>query len=103
MLRRSGLQRATKDMSALLLVFAGDNGSFDVVPFCYLPDETLQERTDEDQMPYTLWAQQGYLFTFPGRTTDPKAMTMQIAELHGKYSIRSLAFDRWRWRTFKEN
>ena len=38
---------ATRDMTALILVFAGDNGTFDVLPFCWLPGETLQERTDE--------------------------------------------------------
>jgi phage terminase large subunit-like protein len=43
-----------------------------------------------------LWAQQGHLLTFPGRTTDPKAVALKIAELHGVYNIRALAYDRWR-------
>ena len=42
------------------------------LPFCWLPGETLQEREDEDGMPYRVWAEQGHLLTFPGRTTDPK-------------------------------
>ena len=34
--------------------------------------------------------------TFPGRSTDPKAVALKIAELHGRYQIRALAYDRWR-------
>jgi phage terminase large subunit-like protein len=87
---------ATRDMSALVLVFAGDDGCFDVLPFCWLPGETLQERADEDRMPYGVWAHQGHLLTFPGRSTDPKAIALKIAELHGRYRIEKLGFDRWR-------
>jgi phage terminase large subunit-like protein len=87
---------ATRDMTALVLVFADDEGSFDVLPFCWLPGETLQEREDEDAMPYRLWAQQGQLSTFPGRATDPRVVALKIAELHGIYQITKLAFDRWR-------
>jgi phage terminase large subunit-like protein len=87
---------ATKDMTALVLVFPADDGTFDVVPFCFLPGETLQQREDSDGMPYRVWVQQGYLLTFPGRTTDPAVIAAKIAELHGIYHIGALAFDRWR-------
>ena len=87
---------ATKDMTALVLVFADRDGGFDVIPFCWLPGETLSEREDEDNMPYRVWAQDGHLLTFPGRATDPKAVAMKIAELHGMCKIKALAFDRWR-------
>jgi phage terminase large subunit-like protein len=83
-------------MTALVLVFVGDDGEYVAVPYCWLPGETLQERIDEDSMPYGVWAQQKYLLTFPGRSTDPKAVALKIAELHGTYRIQKLAFDRWR-------
>jgi phage terminase large subunit-like protein len=87
---------ATRDMSALVLVFADDDGGFDVVPHCWLPGETLEERQDEDGMPYRVWVQQGNLLKFSGRTTDPRVVAEKIAELHGAYNIQALAFDRWR-------
>jgi phage terminase large subunit-like protein len=87
---------ATKDMTALVLVFTANDGEYDVLPFCWLPGETLQQREDNDRMPYRLWASQGHLLTFPGRTTDPTAVAVKIAELHGIYNIQALAFDRWR-------
>jgi phage terminase large subunit-like protein len=87
---------ATKDMTALVLVFADKDGAYDVLPYCWLPGETLQERVDEDGMPYRVWVQQRYLLTFPGRSTDPRTVAMKIAELHGIYGIKALAYDRWR-------
>jgi phage terminase large subunit-like protein len=87
----------TKDMTALVLVFIGDDGEFDVLPFCWLPGATLGEREDNDRMPYQQWAREGHLLTFPGqRSTDPKAVALKIAELHGQYNIQALAFDAWR-------
>jgi phage terminase large subunit-like protein len=87
---------ATRDMTALVLVFQNNDGGCDVRTFAWLPGETLQQRQDEDGMPYAVWAQEGHLLTFPGRTTDPKAVALKIAELHGRYRIEALAFDRWR-------
>jgi phage terminase large subunit-like protein len=87
---------ATKDMTALVLVFADDDGGFDVTPICWLPGETLQEAEDRDKMQYRVWKEQGHLLTFPGRATDPKAVAIKIAELNGIFQIKTLAFDRWR-------
>jgi phage terminase large subunit-like protein len=87
---------ATRDMSALVLVFAGERGEFDIIPYCWLPGESLLEAQDRDHMPYGVWAHQGHLLTFPGRSTDSKAVALKIAELHGRYQIRALAYDRWR-------
>lgn len=85
-----------RDMTALVLVFRADDGSYDVQPYCWLPGETLTELQDVDRMPYALWRDEGYLLTFPGRVTDPKVIALKIAELHGKHRIQALAFDRWR-------
>ena len=79
-----------------MLVFAGEHGEFDVVPYCWLPGESLLEAQDRDRMPYGVWAHQGHLLTFPGRTTDPKAVALKIAELHGRYQYPGAAYDRWR-------
>jgi phage terminase large subunit-like protein len=92
---------ATKDLTALILIFADADGGFDVVPFCWLPGETLAEREDQDAMPYRLWARDEYLLTFPGRSTDPMAVAMKVAELHGLCNIKALAYDRWRIEDFK--
>src|SRR5262245_7435406 len=87
---------ATRDLSALILLFADDDGGFDVAPYVWLPGD-IAEREEEDRAPYRLWVRQGHLHTFPGRSsTDPKAVALKIAELHGEHNIQAVAFDRWR-------
>jgi phage terminase large subunit-like protein len=87
---------ATKDMTALVLVFVGDDGEYITLPFCWLPADTLREAADRDAMPYATWVRDGHLLTCPGRSLDPKVVALKIAELHGLYKIQALAFDRWR-------
>jgi phage terminase large subunit-like protein len=87
---------ATRDLTALILCFADDDGGYDVVPYIWLPGDP-SEREDQDRTFYQMWVKQGHLLTFPGRSsTDPEVVALKIAELHGRYNIRALAFDRWR-------
>jgi phage terminase large subunit-like protein len=92
---------ATRDLTALALVFAGDDGAYDVLPFFWLPGENLRDREDVDRVPYVRWRDQGHLLTVPGKTMDPAAVALKLAELHGLYNIQGLAFDRWRMSDLK--
>jgi phage terminase large subunit-like protein len=87
---------ATRDLTALVLVFADDASGYDLLCRFWLPGD-VQEAEDRDRAPYSLWIRQGHLHTFPGRSsTDPKAVAQEIARLHGEYHLEGLAFDRWR-------
>jgi phage terminase large subunit-like protein len=85
---------ATRDMTALVLVWADAEDVFHVQPHFWLPGNIL-ERTDEDMAPYDVWARQGLLYP-AGEGTDPKLVARKIAELNGRYRITSIAFDAWR-------
>lgn len=87
---------ASRDLTALVLVFADDDDQLDVLPFFWLPNDDLREREDTDRVPYVRWRDDGHLLTCPGRTIDPKAVALKLAELHGEFGIRALAYDRWR-------
>ena len=87
---------ASRDLTALVLVFEGEDGEFDVLPHFWLPADDLREREDTDRVPYVRWRDDGFLLTCPGRTIDPKAVALKIAELHGTYGIKAIGFDRWR-------
>lgn len=86
---------ASRDLTALVLIFE-DGDSFDVLPFCWLPADDLQHREDLDRAPYSSWVKAGHLLTMPGKVVDPKAIALKIAELHGLFEFRALAYDRWR-------
>lgn len=85
---------ASRDLTALVLTFADNEGGYDIVPFFWLPADDLADREDQDRVPYTRWRDEGFLLTCPGRTIDPDAIALKIAELHGQYGIEALAYDR---------
>lgn len=85
---------ATRDMSALVLLYGDAQQVFHVLPYFWLPGNP-QTRTDEDRAPYVEWIRKKLLYSI-GETTDPKAIALKIAELNGIYRITALAFDRWR-------
>lgn len=87
---------ASRDLTALVLNFEDADGVFDILPFFWLPDADLREREDTDRVPYVRWRDDGHLLTCPGKTIDPRAVALKIAELHGEYTIEALAYDRWR-------
>src|SRR5215831_1458237 len=86
---------ATRDMSALILIYKDPYDVFHVKPFFWLPGD-VKARTDADRVPYDTWAKQGYLTATGEPGTDPAMIARKIAELNGKYRITALAFDRWR-------
>lgn len=86
---------ATRDMSALVLVYRDPYQIFHVIPYFWLPGD-VKARTDADRVPYDTWAKAGRLMATGEPGTDPSMIARKIAELNGKYRILGLAFDRWR-------
>ena len=84
---------ATTDLTSLVLFFPEDGGA--VVPFFWMPADTLQDREDRDRAPYVLWKRQGLLEALPGRAIDKKIIARRMAELATRYNIRGISYDRW--------
>jgi phage terminase large subunit-like protein len=86
----------SRDLTALCLVFPdAPDGRTDLLLQAWIAGD-LREREDTDRAPYTTWERQGFLLRGGDKTLDPKIVARRIAELHGAYGIRGLAFDRWR-------
>jgi len=92
---------ATRDLTALVMVFQAEDGSFDAMPVFWLPGDGLRERSDRDRVPYVQWHTEGHLRTVPGATFNPAFAARAVAELHGQFGIRAIAYDRWRIEEFK--
>ncbi|WP_020187875.1 terminase TerL endonuclease subunit [Methylopila sp. 73B] len=93
---------AVRDLTALVLVFPDDDGTFDVLPFFWLPADALREREEEDRVPYWAWKTGSHLLTTPGRTIDPAFVAHTVSDLAGRYDLRVLGYDRWRIDTFQK-
>lgn len=87
---------ASRDLTAFVLVFPADDGSFDVLARFYLPDANLHDKSEADRVPYDVWARQGFLTAIPGSVVDPAYVAQDIAEAASLYDLQSLAYDRWR-------
>lgn len=86
---------SVSDITAFALVHPAGNGIFDVLPYFWIPEESMREREKTDGVPYDQWVKQGFLFTTPGNRTDYKFIRAKIGELASKYNIADIAFDRW--------
>jgi phage terminase large subunit-like protein len=92
------------DMSAVVdltaLIMGSADGNTKVQPFFWKPHDLLKEHGDRDfgtgSGRYQEWNSRGFLETSPGRAIDPFVVARKIAELHDRYRIRGLAYDRWR-------
>jgi phage terminase large subunit-like protein len=88
---------STSDITAFVLVFPpkAENEKYIVLPFFWLPEDTLELRCRRDHVLYDVWELQGYLQTTEGNVIHYGFIEKFIEELGEKYHIKEIAFDRW--------
>lgn len=88
---------STSDITALVLTFPpeDEDGSYILLPFFWLPEDTLDLRVRRDHVMYDIWARQGYLQTTEGNVIHYGFIEQFIVRLGEIYDIREIAFDRW--------
>ena len=91
-----GLDLASvRDITALVFVFPKDGGAFDVLPFFWVPEDSVEERTKKDGVPYRQWVEEGYLLTTPGNVTDYNFIKAQALDLCELYQVQMIEYDRF--------
>lgn len=85
-----------RDLTALVLVFPDENRHFDVVCQFFMPEANIEDRSNEDRVPYALWAKQGFITLIPGSTIDPSFVAGYLAQAAQTYALQTVAYDRWR-------
>jgi len=92
----AGLDLAkTGDLTALSLVFPHEDGTFDVLPTFWIPEDSARIKARRDRVPYLEWSQQGHIELTPGNVTDYAWIEKRIDELAKRYSMREIAYDPW--------
>ena len=96
---------STTDITAFVLVFPPieENERYKVLPFFWLPEETLELRVRRDHVNYDLWEKQGYIHTTDGNVVHYGFIEKFIEELGKKYSICEIAFDPWNATQMSQN
>lgn len=88
---------STQDLTALVLVFPPTTADepYSILPFAWVPEETIDQRSRKDHVNYDLWQKQGFILSTDGNVVDYEAIEEKIYELADMYQIRELAFDPW--------
>jgi len=88
---------STTDVTAFVLMFPpeDENDKFCVLPYFWVPEDTMDVRVGRDHVPYDIWQKQGYLMTTDGNVVHYGFIEKYIEELGERFNIREIAFDRW--------
>ena len=88
---------STTDITAFVLVFPplDEDDKYIILPYFWVPEETLDLRVKRDHVPYDLWERQGVLETTEGNVIHYGYIEKFIERLGDKFNIREIAFDRW--------
>jgi phage terminase large subunit-like protein len=89
----AGLDLAsTSDLCAFVLYFPETHA---VLPYFWLPHETIAARYTRAGVPYPTWAEDGHLRVTSGNVTDYDRIRQDIIALGAQYQMREIAIDRW--------
>ena len=88
---------STSDITAFVLVFPprSESEKYIVLPFFWLPEETLELRCRRDHVLYDVWQRQGYINTTEGNVIHYGFIERFIERLGEKYHVIEIAYDRW--------
>jgi phage terminase large subunit-like protein len=88
---------STSDLTTFMLVFPprDEEEPYTVLPFFWLPEDTLQLRVRRDHVMYDTWERQGYIQTTEGNVVHYGFIEAFICQLGERYNIREIAYDRW--------
>jgi phage terminase large subunit-like protein len=84
---------SVKDLTVVLACWKLDDDTLSVWAWFFCPGEALRQRSDRDRVPYTVWAEQGFITPTPGDCVDYGAVEDRIRALCDTYDVREIAFD----------
>ncbi|QRN84846.1 terminase [Clostridia bacterium] len=88
---------STSDITAFVLVFPPieEGDKFHVLPYLWLPEETLYQRVRKDKVPYDIWHKNGFIELTEGNVVHYGFIEKFIEKLGERYNIREIVYDRW--------
>ena len=86
---------ATSDMTALVLVFPDTDGTFDVLPFFWAPEERIEELERKTKAPYRRWIKEELLIAVPGYAVTVDAVIKKLAWAMSVFKVREVCYDPW--------
>jgi len=90
-----GLDGSTRiDLTAFVLVFPPkDDDIYIILPYFFIPEETIMRRSKEDKVHYEIWADKGLIIATPGNIIDHRIVKEKIVDLSKNYNIEEIGYD----------
>ena len=88
---------STGDITALVLMFPprDKDEKYIVLPFFWVPEDTIPRRVKANSVPYDVWEKQGHILATEGNVIHYDFIEKFIYDLAEKYHILEIAVDRW--------
>ena len=88
---------STGDITALVLIFPprDKNEKYVLLPYFWIPEETIPRRVKANSVPYDIWEKQGYIMSTEGNVIHYNFIEKFIMDISEKYHILEIAVDRW--------
>lgn len=84
---------STNDLTALVLLFWWQGKPIKVLPWFWLPSVTREIRSREQGVPYSTWADMGFVECTDGDRTDYDVLRQRIWDISQLFDLRELAVD----------
>ncbi|TIE21000.1 terminase large subunit [Stenotrophomonas maltophilia] len=85
---------STRDLASLRLVWRLDDK---IITWGrrWVPESAVAQRTERGTVPYAGWVAAGLLEQTGGEVTDYAVIEQAVLDVHERFNLQSLAFDRW--------
>lgn len=92
-----GLDLSSKnDVTAFVCVFYNlETEKFIIVPYLFTPKDTMMERQEKDNNPYSKWVKQGDLIALDGKYINFEKLLDKLYDIDNDFKIEQIGFDRW--------
>jgi phage terminase large subunit-like protein len=84
------------DISALVLLFPWEGGTYRVLCRFWLPEDVANERAAKGDKRYVQWASKGFLTLTPGHTIEHEYIWSEVLALAELYDFRMIRLDPYR-------
>lgn len=89
---------STTDLTAAKMIFkVRDDPHIYVLSKYWIPEDLLEQRVEEDKIPYDIWRDQGYLDVVPGGKIHPRYVTEWFVNISEELDIYPyyIGYDAW--------
>ena len=83
----------TTDLTAAVFVFPDEDGTYDVLPFFFMPENAVRKLELRDKVPYSKWVRDGFIEAVPGDAVHKDVVFKKFAWAKTVFSVEETGYD----------